>query len=145
MNTKNLRRLWVILALAGALGGSLDARTKKGDKYLKQGNAAEALQRWDEALDSYEQAQATDPSDPGYMLAVRRARFQASQQHVDAGLKLRTQGQLEAAAAEFQKAILRDPGSAIALQEWKRTTEMLEREKTGKKAGRPRSRTDVGR
>ena len=137
MNTKNLRRLWVILALAGALGGSLEARTKKGDKYLKQGNASEALQRWDEALDFYEQAQATDPADPGYLLAVRRARFQAAQQHVDAGLKLRTQGQLEAAATEFQKAILRDPGSAIALQEWKRTSEMLDREKNGKKLEGP--------
>ncbi len=137
MNTKNLRRLSVILALACALSGSLDARTRKGDKYMKQGSAAEDKQRWDEALDFYEQAQATDPSDPGYLLRVKRARFQASQQHVEAGMKLRTQGQLEAAAAEFQKAILRDPGSAIALQEWKRTMEMLEREKAGQKVEGP--------
>ncbi len=94
----------------------------------------------------YEKAQATDPADAAYMMAVKRARFQAAQRHVSAGQKLREQGQLEAAVEEFQKAILRDPGSAIALQEWKRTQEMLEKEKTGKRPeGADRGLTPVER
>lgn len=146
MRINDLSRLLVVLAMALAMVGPLGAKTRKGDKFLKEGKAAEARQQWDEALDLYEKAAATAPSDPAYMMEVKRARFQASQQHVAAGLRLREQGQLEAAVAEYQKAILRDPGSAIALQEWKRTLDMLEREKSGKKAeGADRGLTPVER
>ncbi len=145
MKTNNLGRLLAILAVFALAVGPVDARTRKGDKFLKDGKAAEYRQRWDEALDLYEKALASDPSDSAYMMAVKRARFQAAQRHVDAGQKLREQGQLEAAVEEFQKAIVRDPGSAIALQEWKRTQEMLEKEKSsGKKTlGSERGLTPV--
>jgi general secretion pathway protein D len=145
MKNNKLRLVWALLAAVLALAGPLEARTKKGDKYLKQGKEAEDRQMWDDALGFYEKAQATDPSDPGYMLSVKRARFQASQKHVDLGRKLRGEGQLEGAAQEFQKAILMDPGSAIALEEWKRTSEMLEQEKaSGKRAeGAERGLTPV--
>ncbi len=134
MKTNKLRHFWTVLAIVLAVSGPLEARNRKGDKFLKQGESAEARQMWDEALGFYEKAQAEDPSDPGYMLAVKRARFQASQKHVDLGQKLRNQGQLEGAVEEFQKAILMDPGSAIALEEWRRTADMLEKEKaTGKR------------
>jgi general secretion pathway protein D len=121
----------------------MDARTRKGDRFLKEGRTYEERKMWSEAVELYEQALATDPSDPGYLMAVRRARFQSSQQHVFTAMKLREQGQLEAAAEEFQKAILMDPGSAIALQEWKRTMELLDREKSGRKLeGAERGLTD---
>lgn len=133
MKKNNLRRLIGLLGVLIAMAASIQARTKKGDRYIKDGRPLEARQQWDEALDYYEKALSTDPSDPGYMMAVKRARFQASQRHVDAGQKLREQGKLEDALKEFQQAIVRDPGSAIALQEWRRTTEMLDAEKSGKK------------
>ena len=87
MKTNNLRRLTVLLAMAIAMAGSIQARTKKGDKYLKDALAFEGRRQWDEALDLYEKALATDPSDTGYMIPVKRARFQAAQIHVDAGQK----------------------------------------------------------
>jgi general secretion pathway protein D len=127
----NLRGICAFLAILMALAPALDARTRKGDKFLKQGQAAEKNKLWDEALSYYEKALATDGNDPAYMMAVRRTRFQASQQHVNLGYKLRQEGNLEAAAAEFQKAIVADPSSAIALQEWRRTTEMIEKAKSG--------------
>lgn len=133
MNKRNdLRGICALLAGLLAVAGCLDARNRKGDKLLKEGESAEQRQLWDEALDHYEKALATDPAEPSYMLAVKRARFQASQKHVNAGLKMRQEGQLEAALAEFQKAIVQDPSSAIALQEWKQTSEMIEAAKTGK-------------
>ena len=52
----------------------VEARTKKGDKLLKEGKAVEARGDWDNALELYEQALDQDPSDTGYLLAMRRAR-----------------------------------------------------------------------
>ena len=51
---------------------------------------------------------------------MRKARFEAGQAHVKAGQKLRTDGKLEEAVQEFQKALVADPSSAIAMQEVKR-------------------------
>jgi general secretion pathway protein D len=114
-----------ILLVSGGLDFRLDAKTRKGDKLLRDGRAAEAKGDWDLALQQYEGAVDEDPSDVAYLLAMRRARFQAGQKHVDAGQKLRTAGKLEEALQEFQKALVADPSSAIALQEIKRIQDML--------------------
>jgi general secretion pathway protein D len=133
MNKRNdLRGICVLFAVLLAVAGCLAAKNRKGDKLLKEGEAAEQKQLWDEALDYYEKALATDPSDTTYLLPVKRVRFQAAQMHVNTGMKLRQDGNLEGALAEFQKAITRDPSSAIALQEWKQTSEMVEAAKAGK-------------
>lgn len=113
----------------------LEARSKKGDKLLKDGQTAEMRLEWDLALSLFEQALKLDPSDQGYQLAVRRARFQAGQSHVDKGQKLRQAGKLEEAIAEFQKAFSMDPGSTIAEQELRRTYEMIRREKQKNEKG----------
>src|SRR5205823_9793923 len=105
------------------------ARTKKGDKLLAQGRAAEARKQLDDALDLFEQALSEDPGDPGYQLATHRARFHAGQVHVERGLKLRADGKTAEALAEFEKAYAIDPSSTIADQELRRTRLMLEREK----------------
>lgn len=114
-----------------------DARTRKGDKLLKDGQLAEVKRDFDTALELYEQALVTDPQDTGYLLAVRRVRFQAGQAHVDKGLKLREEGKLEEALAEFQRAFATDPSSSIAAVELKRTAEMIDakkRKETGQAA-----------
>jgi general secretion pathway protein D len=112
----------------------LEARTRKGEKLLEQGRQAEVRKQWETALDFYEQAMLEDPSDAAYQLATRRVRFQAAMTRVDAGQKLRSEGKLEEALAEFQRAYAIDPGSSIAEQEVKRTKQMIEREKTNKSA-----------
>ncbi|MBY0375982.1 MAG: type II and III secretion system protein, partial [Bryobacteraceae bacterium] len=66
-----------------------------------------------------------------------RARFQASQWHVDKGQDLRKAGKLEEAMAEFQRAYALDAASTIAEQELRRTYEMLQREKKKKEQGQP--------
>src|ERR1035441_10121402 len=118
--------------LAAALTGPvmpLQARSRKGDKDFAQGRLFEQKKDWDNALDSYRKALAEDPSDIQYQMAAQKARFQASQAHVENGEKIRGQGLLGDAMLEFQRAFAIDPGSTIAVQEIRTTQDMVERER----------------
>lgn len=135
-----LNALALSFSLAGLLApgpSRLEARTKKGDQYLKQGRQAQLAEDWDNALDLYEKALAEDPSDATYQIAVRRTRFQASQEHLKRGKTLRDEGKLDEALAAFQRAFVIDPSSTIAQQEMRRTYRLIKdqeaREKEGKK------------
>jgi general secretion pathway protein D len=128
-------RTAAVLALLLMVASGAGARTRKGDKIWKEGRAAEDRREFDKALELYEQALREDPADPGYLVSMRRVRFQAGQAHVDQGRKLRAQGKLEEALAEFQRAFAIDPSSSVAEQETRRTGQMIEREK--KRAGGP--------
>jgi general secretion pathway protein D len=134
-------RLASILAACGlllSLSAALPAKIRKGDRLLAQGRLAEARKDWDKALDFYEQALAEDPANTAYQISTRRVRFQAGQTHVEQGLRLRRQGKLDEALAEFQKAYATDPSSMIAEQELRTTLDMIEREK--KKPSKPEDR-----
>jgi general secretion pathway protein D len=109
--------------------GVLEARTKKGDQYLAAGRKSEDRKEWDAALESYEKALSEDPSDMVYQMAAEKARFQAAQGHIDKGLKTRNQGLLGEALLEFQKGYALNPGSSAAVQEIRRTEEMIQRER----------------
>src|SRR5260370_27056589 len=124
-------RLTAIMLTAVLLGPMLplEAKTKRGDKYLAEGRIHEQKKEWDAALDDYEKALSEDPSDIVYEMAATKVHFQAAQSHIDKGLKLRSQGQLGNALLEFQKAYAINPGSAAATQEIRRTTDMIERER----------------
>src|SRR5579864_9568209 len=98
----NLRGIAVVMTAVLILpAGSLEARTKKGDKLVKLAMQAEAEKDYDKALDYYQQALSQDPKDPGYQLGSRRLRFLSGQTHVEAGIRLRNGGQLEQALVEF--------------------------------------------
>jgi len=109
----------------------LDAKNRKGDKLRNEARTEEVKGNYDHAVELAEQAMATDPSDPSYVLLVRRLRYEAGAAHVRNGQKIRASGQLEQALAEFEKAYGLDPASDIAAQEIKRTKEMIERQKNG--------------
>jgi general secretion pathway protein D len=104
------------------------ARTRNGDKYLLQGRASEAKKDYDGALELFQKALHEDPADILYQMAVEKARFQASQLHLDRGLKARIAGSLPLAQREFTTAFALNPASSVALQELKQTKEMIERE-----------------
>lgn len=114
-----------VLGLVLLSPGSLEARNRKGDRFLKDGRAAEAKEDWDTALELYIEAVDQDPTDVSYVLSMRKARFQAGQKHVDAGEKLRLQGKLPEAMQEFQRALIADPSSAIAIQQMKRLQDLM--------------------
>lgn len=108
----------------------LEARNKKGDKFLKLGQKAEAQKDYDAALNYYDQAVGTDPKEPAYLLPDQNVRVKASEAHVSEGRKLQKAQKLQEALVQFQKAFLADPSSQIALQEIQQTTLMIkEREK----------------
>lgn len=126
------KRLATILATAGLLvwcAANLEARTRQGDRLYAQGRQAEEAKQYDKALDLYEQALKSDPADALYQMSSQRVRFQAGQAHVDNAQKLRAEGKLEEALAEFQRASDINPASPVAVQELQRTLEMIDREK----------------
>jgi general secretion pathway protein D len=134
-------RLTAVIVSCALLGPltPVEARTKKGDKFLADGRLHEAKKEWDAALESYEKAQSEDPSEPLYQVAADKGRSQAAQAHVEKGLTIRAKGQLGEALIEFQKAYDIHPGSAIAGQELRETQLMIARERkrveqTGKEA-----------
>ena len=107
----------------------VQARTRKGDKMLAQGRAAEQRGELDKALEFEEDALSEDPSDPLYQLEIRRVRFNAAAKHIKTGQKIRTEGNLTEALLEFNRAYAIDPASPAAQQEIRRTKAMIDREK----------------
>jgi len=107
----------------------MEARTRKGDKMLAQGRAAEVRGEMDKALEFEEVALSEDPSDPLYQLEIRRTRFNAAAKHLKTGQKIRAEGNLTEALLEFNRAYAIDPASPAAQQEIRRTKAMIEREK----------------
>ncbi len=123
-----MRRIYIILIVIVVL---LEAKDK-GDNDYKDAKAAESRQDWDRALQAYMSALDRNPNNPAYTIGMRRMRFQSAQLHVNQGQKLRTDGKVVEALGEFQKALIADPSSAIAIQEMKRTQAMLDEKPTEK-------------
>ncbi len=124
--------LLVTVCLALLTAGPVSAGGRKARNLYEQGRRAELAGDFDTALDHYAAAQAEAPANNRYGLAERRMRFVAGQAHVDAGLRYRKEGLLEQAALEFEQAIAIDPASAVAVQELRRTLELIQkRDSTG--------------
>jgi general secretion pathway protein D len=118
----NLRSLCgsVLLAAAVLLTGC-----PKASQENSAGAKAESLKDYDTALDYYNKALQTAPNNTEYKLKAARARFEAAQWHVDQGRRFQEQSNLELALAEFRKAQMIDPSSAVAAQEVKQTTDLI--------------------
>src|SRR6266478_3442895 len=97
----------------------------KGNQQFKAGTKAESLNDYDTALENYNKALQSDPNNTEFKLKAARARFEASQWHVDQGRRLRDQSNLELAVGEFRKALMIDPSSAVAAQEVQATMAMI--------------------
>jgi general secretion pathway protein D len=119
------RQIAAILCTLALIAPPMDAHTRKGDKLLKEGQKAEDAQDYDRALTFYEQALEEDAHEPAYLLAVSRVRNKSGEVHITQGRKLLEQQKLDAALVQFQKALMTDPSSAVALQMVIQTDEML--------------------
>ena len=100
-------RLTAIVLTAVLLGPMLplEAKTKKGDKYLAEGRVHEQKKEWDAALEAYEKALSEDPADIVYQMAATKVHFQAAQSHIDKGLKLRSAGTTRGSAARIPEGL----------------------------------------
>ena len=96
-----------LLLLACALLGS--AGCSQGNQEYNEGKKAEAIQDYDTAVVHYERALKADPTQRRIQAQARPHAFRGRPESRGAGQKLRQQGDLQMALAEFQKAMLIDP------------------------------------
>ncbi len=117
-------RRWGSLFLCVGFG-LLAAGCPKGQPDYNQGKKAETIQDYDAAYVYYQKAAKANPYNASYKIKLNRARFEASEFHVKHGVEMRKQGDLQGAAAEFQRAQAIDPASPVADQELRRTVDMI--------------------
>jgi general secretion pathway protein D len=111
--------LLVLVAILPAIPGD------KAKAIYEKGQDAEAREHFEEAYNFYKQAYDLKPKDLRYKSSFERLRFKAAATIVHQGQKLREDGKLQEALADFQKAALIDPSLFIAQQELKRTLQMI--------------------
>src|SRR5215813_9607639 len=105
---------------------TLPAVADKAKDFFAKGQDAEARQQYEAAYDFYKQAYDLKPKDLRYRASFEHARFEAASAIVHRGQKLREEGKLDDAVAEFQKALTVDPSLFIAKQELIRTQKIIE-------------------
>jgi len=113
-------RRWGNVILCVGIGLVVAGCPKGGGEY-NQARKAENLQDLDTALQYYQKAYNSDPRNAGYRIKLNQIRFEASSYHVKQGQKLRTNGDLQGAAGEFQRAATIDPTNETAAQELRNT------------------------
>jgi general secretion pathway protein D len=118
-----MRRLSTVLLCLGM--GLFAAGCPKGQTDYNKGRKAETLQDYDGALAFYESALKSDPYNAAYKIRLNQTRFEAGEMHIKLGLKQRENGDLQAAAAQFQRAQIDDPSSVMAAEELKKTLAMI--------------------
>src|SRR5579859_6785842 len=117
-------RRWCSVILCAGMG-LFAAGCPKGQTDYSKGRKAETLQDYDAALEFYQKALKSDPNNASYKIRVNQTRFQAGEMHIKQGLKQRENGDLQGAAAQFQRAQIVDPSSTIAGQELKKTLDLI--------------------
>src|SRR5882762_3125249 len=121
---RRLKRPAVLLLLVAVMS-LVGAAADKAKSLYNQGQDAEARQNYEGAYDFYKQAYDLKPKDLRYRAAFERSRFLAASSHVHRGQKLREDGNLDDAVAEFRKALDIDPSLFIAKQELNRTQKII--------------------
>jgi len=116
--------LFVMLAVIPAV----PMHAENAEHAYKLGNRAEKTNDYDAAFEAYKQAHNEKPNDPKYMSAYLRLRFYAGGQHIHAGEQLRDAGKLQEALAEFRHAAEIDASNFAAMQEVRRTADLIQKQ-----------------
>ena len=116
-------KIFFLIAAASALLGC-----PRSPSDLKLARQAENLQDFDAAVNYYERAQKSHPTDSHIKIHLASARFMAAAAHITAGRRMRAEGSLEGAAVEFRQAVSLDPADATARQELAATLEAVSSE-----------------
>jgi general secretion pathway protein D len=120
---RRLMRPAILLLLVAVV--TFPAIADKAKDLFAKGQDAEARQQYEVAYGFFKQAYDLKPKDLRYRAAFERIRFEAATSIVHQGQKLREDGKLDDAVAEFQKALEIDPSLFIARQELNRTVKMI--------------------
>jgi general secretion pathway protein D len=106
----------------------IPASADKAKSLYSQGADQEAQNHFDKAFDLYRQAFEIKPRDAQIRSAYERMKFRAAAEHVHKGQLLREAGKLPEALAEFEQAMRIDPSSFMAVQEARRTKDMIDQQ-----------------
>src|ERR1700693_4205725 len=120
---RRLMRPALMLLLVAAI--TLPAIADKAKDLYAKGQDAEARQQYEAAYNFFKQAYDLRPKDLRYRTAFERLRFEAAASIVHTGQKLRNDGKLEEAVAEFQKALAIDPSLSLAKQNLKHPVKII--------------------
>src|SRR6202140_967404 len=121
---RRLKRPAVLLLMVAVMS-LVGAAADKAKSLYHQGQDAEARQNYESAYEFYKQAYDLKPKDLRCRASFERSRFLAASSHVHRGQKLRDDGNMDEAAAEFRKALDIDPSLFIAKQELNRTLKII--------------------
>jgi general secretion pathway protein D len=92
------------------------------------GVRAEKKGEFDAAYEAYKRAHEKKPADPQYLAAYLNSRVHASAQHIQTGQGLRDVYKLQEALAEFRRAAEIDSSNFAALQEVRRTADLIQKQ-----------------
>jgi general secretion pathway protein D len=120
--TRSMRPALLLLLVAAI---TLPAIADKAKDLYAKGEDAEARQNYEAAYGFFKKAYDLKPKDLRYRTAFERNRFEAAAAIVHQGQKLRDDGKLDDAVAEFQRALAIDPSLFIAKQELERTLKVI--------------------
>src|ERR1700751_1380448 len=120
---RRLLRPALLLSLVAAF--TLPVLADKAKDLYAKGQDAEARQNYEAAYGFYKQAYDLKPKELRYRTSLEHIRFEAAAEIVHRGQKLREDGKLEEAVAEFQKALSIDPSLFMAKQELNRTLKLI--------------------
>jgi general secretion pathway protein D len=120
-----VRKVSLLFVLAGLYAVVPAAQAQSANTWSKRGADAEARQDYDAAFEDYQQAVQKKPKDLRYKAHMERVRFLAAAGHVDRGRILKQSGDLNAAEAEFIRAIQIDPSNQTAAQELQIVRQMM--------------------
>jgi len=136
-----MRRCCSVILCVGI--GLFAAGCPKGQTDYSKGRKAETIEDYDAALEFYQKALKADPNNAGFKIRINQARFEAGEMHIKLGLKQRENGDLQGAAAQFQRAQNIDPSSSIAGQELKKTVAMIAEQTHAGDNARPPAEDDA--
>jgi general secretion pathway protein D len=120
-------RFRFILLLLLACAAVPNVHAQRAESQYKSGVRAESKGNLDAAYEAYKLAHEKKPGEPKYLAAFLKARLNASTKHIQDGQTLRDTYKLQEALAEFQRAAEIDSSNYAALQEIRRTTDLIEK------------------
>jgi len=123
-----MKRALVLLFVLILGTPAIPVLAESAEHAYKEGDRAEKKNDYDAAYEAFKQAHQLKPNDPKYMAAFLRLRFYAGGQHIHAGEQLRDADKLQEALAEFRHAAEIDASNFAALQEVRRTADLIQKE-----------------
>ena len=132
-----MRRVSGILAVVLVCSALLLAESVRS--LYKKGVQAEARQDYETAYEYFKQAYAQKPEDLKYRVPFERLRFLAAASKIHRAQKLRDEGKLQEALALFVQAAQIDSSNDLAVQEIRRTQQMMQKQPASSGGNAPSS------